>query len=66
MSAPASAPPHDSWPRLLTRADTRDAIEHACFKTLTWRDDTDAAKARVAQLRASGLTAVFEVASTHN
>jgi sarcosine/dimethylglycine N-methyltransferase len=40
---------------LLTAAATREAIEAAGFRTLTWRDDTEAARAWVAQLRASGL-----------
>jgi sarcosine/dimethylglycine N-methyltransferase len=40
---------------LLTAAATRAAIEAAGFRTLTWRDDTAAAKAWIAQLRASGL-----------
>jgi SAM-dependent methyltransferase len=39
---------------LLTAAATRDAIEPAGFRALAWRDDTDAAKAWFAQLRASG------------
>ena len=39
---------------LLTAAATREAIEGAGFRTLTWQDDTEAAKAWVAQLRASG------------
>ena len=33
---------------------TREAIEPAGFRTLEWRDDTEAAKAWFAQLRASG------------
>ncbi len=32
----------------------REAIESAGFRTLTWQDDTEAAKAWFAQLRASG------------
>jgi sarcosine/dimethylglycine N-methyltransferase len=40
---------------LLTAAATREAIEAAGFRTLTWRDDTEAARAWVAELRASGL-----------
>ena len=39
---------------LLTAAATREAIEPAGFRTLTWQDDTEAAKAWAAQLRASG------------
>ena len=39
---------------LLTAAATRDAIEPAGFRTLAWRDDTEAAKAWVAELRAWG------------
>jgi ubiquinone/menaquinone biosynthesis C-methylase UbiE len=39
---------------LMTAAGTREAIESAGFRTLTWRDDTEAAKAWIAQLRASG------------
>ena len=39
---------------LLTAAETRDAIEAAGFGTLAWQDDTEAAKAWIAQLRASG------------
>jgi hypothetical protein len=39
---------------LLTAAATRAAIEPAGFRTLTWHDDTEAAKAWIAQLRASG------------
>lgn len=39
---------------LLTAAATREAIEPAGFFTLTWQDDSEAAKAWVAQLRASG------------
>jgi sarcosine/dimethylglycine N-methyltransferase len=39
---------------LLTAAQTRAAIEAAGFRTSTWRDDTAAAKAWIAQLRASG------------
>ena len=33
---------------------TREAIEPAGFRTLAWQDDTEAAKAWIAQLRASG------------
>jgi ubiquinone/menaquinone biosynthesis C-methylase UbiE len=39
---------------LLTAAVTREAIEAAGFRTLAWQDDSDAAKAWIAQLRASG------------
>jgi sarcosine/dimethylglycine N-methyltransferase len=39
---------------LLTAAATREAIEPAGFRTLVWRDDTEAAKAWVAALRAAG------------
>jgi sarcosine/dimethylglycine N-methyltransferase len=39
---------------LLTAGATRDAIETAGFRTLAWQDDTEAAKAWVAQLRESG------------
>src|SRR5260370_11367937 len=39
---------------LLTAVATREAIEPAGFRTLTWQDDTEAAKAFFAQLRASG------------
>jgi sarcosine/dimethylglycine N-methyltransferase len=39
---------------LLTAAATREAIEPAGFRTLEWHDDTEAAKAWIAQLRASG------------
>jgi ubiquinone/menaquinone biosynthesis C-methylase UbiE len=39
---------------LLTAAVTREAIEPAGFRTLVWQDDTEAAKAWAAQLRASG------------
>jgi len=39
---------------LLTAAATREAIEAAGFRTLAWQDDTEAAKAWIAQLRASG------------
>jgi sarcosine/dimethylglycine N-methyltransferase len=37
---------------LLTPAATREAVEAAGFRTLAWQDDTDAAKAWIAQLRA--------------
>jgi sarcosine/dimethylglycine N-methyltransferase len=39
---------------LLTAAATREAIELAGFRTLAWQDDTAAANAWFAQLRASG------------
>jgi sarcosine/dimethylglycine N-methyltransferase len=39
---------------LLTAAATREAIEPAGFRTLTWQDDTEAAKVWFAQMRASG------------
>jgi sarcosine/dimethylglycine N-methyltransferase len=39
---------------LLTAAATRTAIESAGFRTLAWQDDTEVAKAWIAQLRASG------------
>ena len=39
---------------LLTAAATREAIEAAGFRTLAWQDDTEAAKAWIAQLRGSG------------
>lgn len=39
---------------LLTAAATREVIESAGFRTLAWLDDTEAAKAWAAQLRASG------------
>jgi sarcosine/dimethylglycine N-methyltransferase len=39
---------------LLTAAATREAIEPAGFNTLVWQDDTEAANAWIAQLRASG------------
>jgi len=39
---------------LLTAAATREAIEHAGFRALTLKDDTEAAKNWVTQLRASG------------
>ena len=35
-------------------AATREAIEPAGFRTLTWQDDTEAAKAWITELRASG------------
>lgn len=39
---------------LLTAEATREAVEAAGFRTVTWRDDTEAAKAWAAALRASG------------
>ncbi len=39
---------------LLTAAATREAIDAAGFRALVWRDDTEAAKAWIAQMRASG------------
>ena len=39
---------------LLTAVATREAIEPAGFSTLTWQDDTEVAKAWIAQLRVSG------------
>ena len=39
---------------LLTAAATGEAIEAAGFGRLTWQDDTEAAKAWISQLRASG------------
>lgn len=39
---------------LMTAAATREAIEPAGFRTLSWLDDTEAAKAWFAQMRASG------------
>jgi len=39
---------------LLTAAKTREAVEKAGFRTLVWRDDSEAAKAWAAGLRASG------------
>jgi sarcosine/dimethylglycine N-methyltransferase len=39
---------------LLTAAATREAIEPVGFRALTWRDDTEAAKAWFAQLRMAG------------
>ena len=57
-----SAEPHYPvpWARtpatsfLLTPAATREAIEPAGFRTLIWQDDTEAAKAWVAQRLSSG------------
>jgi sarcosine/dimethylglycine N-methyltransferase len=39
---------------LMTASATREAIELAGFRTLSWLDDTEAAKAWFAQMRASG------------
>jgi sarcosine/dimethylglycine N-methyltransferase len=39
---------------LMTAAGTREAIESAGFRALAWRDDTEAAKAWAAKVRASG------------
>jgi sarcosine/dimethylglycine N-methyltransferase len=39
---------------LLSAAATREAIEPAGFRTLAWQDDTEAAKAWIAELRAAG------------
>jgi SAM-dependent methyltransferase len=39
---------------LLTPAATREAVEQAGFRTLTWQDDTEAARNWATQLRASG------------
>jgi sarcosine/dimethylglycine N-methyltransferase len=39
---------------LLTAAATREAIESSGFRTLGWQDDTEVAKAWIAQMRASG------------
>jgi hypothetical protein len=39
---------------LLTADATREAIAPAGFRTLAWQDDTEAAKAWAAQLRAAG------------
>jgi hypothetical protein len=39
---------------LLTAAATREAIEPSGFHMLEWRDDSDAAKAWIAQMKASG------------
>ena len=38
----------------MTAGATRAAIEAAGFRTAVWRDDTEAAKAWMAELRASG------------
>jgi sarcosine/dimethylglycine N-methyltransferase len=50
--APWARTPATSF--LLTAEATRNAIEPAGFRTLAWQDDTEAAKAWVAQLRGSG------------
>lgn len=39
---------------LLTAAGTRTAVEPAGFQTRIWQDDTEAAKAWIAQMRTSG------------
>jgi sarcosine/dimethylglycine N-methyltransferase len=39
---------------LLTAAATREAIEQAGYRVLVWQDDTEAAKAWIVGLRASG------------
>ena len=39
---------------LLTAAATREVIESAGFRMLAWQDDSEAARAWIAQLRASG------------
>ena len=39
---------------LMTAEETRQAIESAGFRTRAWRDDTEAAKAWIGQVRASG------------
>jgi sarcosine/dimethylglycine N-methyltransferase len=39
---------------LLSAGATREVIEAAGFRTVVWQDDTEAAKAWFAQLRASG------------
>jgi sarcosine/dimethylglycine N-methyltransferase len=49
--APWARTPATSF--LLTAAATREAIEAAGFRTLTWQDDSAAAKAWAAQVRAS-------------
>jgi len=58
----ASGAPHYPlpWARtpatsfLLSAAATRAAVEPAGFRALAWQDDTEAAKAWIAQLRAAG------------
>lgn len=50
--APWARSPETSF--LLSAASTRDAIERAGFRTIVYQDDTEAAKAWIAQLRASG------------
>jgi sarcosine/dimethylglycine N-methyltransferase len=49
--APWARTPATSF--LLTAAATREAIEAACFRSMTWQDDSAAAKAWVAQVRSS-------------
>lgn len=49
---PWAAKPEVSF--LLTAAATREAIESAGFRTMTWRDDTDLAKAWIGTLRDAG------------
>ena len=39
---------------LLTAVATREAVQPAGFRTLAWQDDSEAAKAWIAQLRTSG------------
>lgn len=39
---------------LLAAEETREAVEQAGFRTMTWQDDTEAAKTWFAALRASG------------
>ena len=46
---------------LLTADATRASIEAAGFRTLIWQDDTEAAKAWVGQLRASGAPPVLNL-----
>jgi SAM-dependent methyltransferase len=50
--APWARTPATSF--LLSAAATREAVEPAGFRTLVWQDDTEVAKAWIAQLRASG------------
>jgi SAM-dependent methyltransferase len=50
--APWARGPETSF--LLAAAATRKAVEAAGFRTLTWRDDTEPAKAWFAQLRQAG------------
>src|ERR1700738_1900906 len=49
---PWARPPATSF--LLTAIATREAIEPAGFRTLTWQDDTEAARGWFAQMRVSG------------